>query len=55
MTWDVVCHVLQPFAVKDITKTNFEQADTLLLPFCFYFGGLNNHHSIRKDVSLLKL
>ena len=31
MTWDVVCHVLQPFAPKEILKTNFEQADTLLL------------------------
>ncbi len=31
MTWDVVCHVLQPFAVREITKTNFEQGDTLLL------------------------
>lgn len=31
MTWDVVCHVLQPFKPKDIIKTNFEQADTLLL------------------------
>ena len=31
MTWDVVCHVLQPFNVKEMVKSNFEQADTLLL------------------------
>lgn len=31
MTWDVVCYVLQPFAVQERIKSNFEQADTLLL------------------------
>lgn len=31
MTWDVVCHVLQPFATRELVKSNFEQADTLLL------------------------
>ena len=31
MTWDVVCHVLQAFAPREMVKSNFEQADTLLL------------------------
>ncbi|MBR5571447.1 MAG: helix-turn-helix domain-containing protein [Oscillospiraceae bacterium] len=31
MTWDVICHVLQPFGVVQMEKENFEQADVLLL------------------------
>ena len=31
MTWDVICHILQPFGVLQAKKTSFEQADTLLL------------------------
>lgn len=31
MTWDVICHVLQPFGMAQTVKSNFEQADTLLL------------------------
>ncbi len=31
MTWDVVCQVLQPFTPRETVKSNFEQADTLLL------------------------
>lgn len=31
MTWDVICHVLQPFGILQTERRNFEQADTLLL------------------------
>ena len=31
MTWDVICHILQPFGIAQAEKTSFEQADTLLL------------------------
>ena len=31
MTWDVICHILQPFRIVQAEKTTFEQADTLLL------------------------
>ncbi|MBQ3549268.1 MAG: helix-turn-helix domain-containing protein [Oscillospiraceae bacterium] len=31
MTWDVICHVLQPFGMVQAVKGNFEQADALLL------------------------
>jgi DNA primase len=31
MTWDVICHILQPFGIVETGKTSFEQADTLLL------------------------
>lgn len=31
MTWDVICHILQPFGIVETEKTSFEQADTLLL------------------------
>lgn len=31
MTWDVICHVLQPFGMAQTEKKNFEQADALLL------------------------
>lgn len=31
MTWDVICHVLQPYGVVQTAKGNFEQGDTLLL------------------------
>lgn len=31
MTWDVVLYALTPFGIRGAKKTNFEQADTLLL------------------------
>ena len=31
MTWDVICHILQPFGILETRKNNFEQGDTLLL------------------------
>lgn len=31
MTWDVICHVLQSFGMRQTVKGNFEQADALLL------------------------
>ena len=31
MTWDVICHILQPFGIVQAEKSSFEQADTLLL------------------------
>jgi len=31
MTWDVICHILQPFDILETRKNNFEQGDTLLL------------------------
>lgn len=31
MTWDVICHVLTPFGMRQAVKGNFEQAESLLL------------------------
>ena len=31
MTWDVICHILQPYSITNAIRTNFMQADTLLL------------------------
>lgn len=31
MTWDVICHVLQPFGMLHVQKTNFELGENLLL------------------------
>ena len=31
MTWDVICHILQPFGITEAVRSSFEQADTLLL------------------------
>ena len=31
MTWDVICHVLQPFGIVQAVRGNFEQAEALLL------------------------
>lgn len=31
MTWDVICHVLQPFGLRRTQKINFEQGESLLL------------------------
>lgn len=32
MTWEVICHVLRPFGIIQTRRTDFEQADSLLLP-----------------------
>ena len=56
MTWDVICHILQPFGIAQAARSSFEQADTLLLLGKGHetyqeIGGVQLHLDEREEVA----